>query len=69
MTYWQRHPRKELQDLLIEADKHGWRIERKKKYYRIKCPCGSCQESVHLTPSDPNYGKNKLNKMSHCERW
>jgi hypothetical protein len=33
------------------------------------CPCGRCMETVHISPSDPNYGRNKLNKMSKCSMW
>lgn len=54
-----RHPRKELEALLKEAEARGWRVTKGRKYYTIWCPCpGKHRETVHLTPSDPNYGRN-----------
>lgn len=64
-----RHPEKDLEDLLKVAEAHGWRITKRQRYYQARCPCGGCQETVHMTPSDPNYGRNKLNKMSKCPEW
>ncbi len=64
-----RHPRKELEQLLRDAEARDWRVDKKKRYYRCLCPCGDCMESVHLTPSDPNYPVNKRNKMEKCPEW
>ncbi|GAB3054345.1 hypothetical protein GCM10027079_21090 [Sediminivirga luteola] len=59
--YWAKHPKKELEALLGEFHEAGWRIENpKRKYYRVKCPCGEHKKSVHISPSDPNYVKNTL---------
>ena len=64
-----RHPDKRIEELLRVAEAHDWQVTRKNRYYLARCPCGRCQESVHLTPSDPNYVRNKLNKMSKCPKW
>ncbi|RCW43117.1 hypothetical protein DFQ14_1074 [Halopolyspora algeriensis] len=60
MGYWKKHPRKDLEEVLEVYDQHGWRVEDPPKYYRVKCPCGDHQRSIHLTPSNPNYGKQAL---------
>lgn len=58
--YWKRHPRKDLQMLLIEFDEEKWRIKNPPTYYKVYCPCPTKHKTmVHLTPSDPNYKKNK----------
>lgn len=58
--YWQQPSRKDLRPLLGEFHEAGWKIEDPPKYYRVKCPCGLHQRSIHLTPSDPNYVRNAL---------
>jgi hypothetical protein len=56
--------------LLKDAEARGWTVSKDKKYFKAKCDCPSkCYETIHLTPSDPNYGKNKRNKMAKCENW
>lgn len=57
---WPRHPVKELEAVLGEFYDAGWRIERLRKYYKAKCPCGDHMKMVHMSPSDPNYVKNML---------
>lgn len=65
-----RHPKPELEALIRQAEALGWRVTREKKYYKALCPCpGKCMETIHITPSDPNYVRNKHNKMSKCETW
>lgn len=56
-----RHPNKDIEKVLVEAEAHGWRFDTSGKvYWRALCSCGNRdhQRSVHLTPSDPNYPKN-----------
>jgi hypothetical protein len=54
-----RHPRKELEALLKEAESNGWRVTKGRRYYTIWCPCpGRHRETVHLTPSGSNYERN-----------
>lgn len=65
-----RHPVPDLERLLCDAEVRGWRVERGKKYFKAYCPCPlKCRETVHLTPSDPRYARNKRNKMSKCPGW
>lgn len=58
LGYWKKHQSKDIEKVLREYDQCGWRIEDPPKYYRVKCPCGKHQRSVHLTPSGPDYAKN-----------
>lgn len=60
MGYWHKHQRKDLEQVLRWFDSAGWRIESKAGYYRLYCPCGAHQRSFHLTPSNPNYGKQAI---------
>ena len=57
MGYWRKHQRKELEEVLAAFDAAGWTIEDPPMYYRVKCPCGEHQRSIHLTPSNPNHGR------------
>lgn len=60
MGYWRKHPRKDLEEVLVAFHKAGWLIEDSGTYYRVICPCGDHQRSIHLTPSNPNYGRQAL---------
>ena len=60
MGYWKRHQRKDLEAVLEEFDRMGWRIESTKKYYKLLCPCGQHKRWFHLTPSGTNYGRDAL---------
>jgi hypothetical protein len=60
MGYWRRHPNKDLEAVLEHFHQAGWRVIDQSRYYKVRCPCGLHQRSIHLTPSDPNYGKNAL---------
>jgi hypothetical protein len=54
-----RHPVKELEAVLREAEDKSWRVTKGKKYFKMKCPCaGKHMRTVHLSPSDPNYERN-----------
>lgn len=64
-----RHPNKELERLLTEAEAKGWRIAKGKRYYRMRCPCGSHQTWIHLTPSDPNHERNKRAWLARTGCW
>jgi len=57
MGYWPRHPKKDIEAVLIEFDLAGWTIDRS-GYYRAKCSCGLHQKRIALTPSGSNYAKN-----------
>lgn len=58
--------RQQLDELLADAEARGWRVERGKGYPKMFCPCGNHKATVHLTPSDPYYFRNK---RKHLERY
>ena len=61
MGYWRKHPKKDLEDVLEEFARHGWRIENPPRYYTVKCPCPDRHmRQIHLTPSNPRYANNAL---------
>ena len=65
-----RHPDKELEDVLRRAEAQGWRVERRKKYYKLYCPCGFKHlKTVHLSPSDPNYLRNLIGALTRMGCW
>jgi hypothetical protein len=64
-----RHPRRELEDLLADAEEHGWRIERRRKYYRGFCPCGRHAKTIHVTPSNPRYALDLAKAFERLECW
>lgn len=57
-----KHPDKDLERLLKDAESQGWRVVKRKraKYYKILCPCPEqhFKLSIHMTPSDPQYERN-----------
>ena len=50
-----KHQVKELEAVLRQAEAGGWCVEKGKKYFGMRCPCGKHQRRVHLTPSNPKY--------------
>ncbi|WP_395109766.1 hypothetical protein [Actinomadura sp. SCN-SB] len=61
---------KELRAIRKEAEEKGWRVFRKKKYWKMYCPCPrKCKKTVRLTPSDPNYVKNLLGELRRATCW
>jgi hypothetical protein len=51
-----RHPKKDLEQALREAEEAGWRVELKGRYFKLKCSCPEKHiKTMHLSPSDPNY--------------
>jgi len=63
-----KHKVKELEAILTEAESKGWRVE-KTTYFRLRCPCGKHQTWVHLTPSNPKYAQEKLQKLQSTGCW
>ena len=55
-----KHRRQDLEKILVAAEAHGWVVTKGKNYFKLKCSCGDHLRSCHLTPSDPNYGRNLL---------
>lgn len=54
-----RHPDRDIETELREAEAHGWIVLPGRTYWKAKCPCGNhAKWSIHLTPSDRNSVKN-----------
>lgn len=65
-----RHPVKELEAVLRAAEEQGWRVQKRKKYFRMFCPAEClCMRSVHLTPSSNTYLKNLQMWLRRCPCW
>lgn len=71
MGYWPKHPKKELEAVLGEFHEASWTIEKAKKYYKVKCPCGDHMRTIHLSPSNPNYAKDVMKWLPRqtCYPW
>jgi hypothetical protein len=53
-------------DEAVEAvAEHGWHAARttKRGYLIMRCSCGSHQETLHKTPSNPNHFRQKAARM------
>jgi hypothetical protein len=65
-----RHPRKELEGLLRDAEEQGWRVVKDRLYFKLKCPCAAKHfTTVHLTPSNPRYQLNKRKWLVRRTCW
>lgn len=65
-----KHQVKELEAVLREGERKGWRVEKGKKYSKMLCPnrC-KCRKTVHLTPSGAHYEENLRHKLSRDTCW
>ncbi len=65
-----RHRKKDFEKLLREAERRGWRIRRRKGYFRIRCPepC-KCSPCVVLTPSSSRTLLNTRKAFERCTGW
>jgi hypothetical protein len=47
-----RHPKKDIELVLVEAEAHGWRIDPSgKKYWKAYCGCSQKHfHTIHLSP-------------------
>lgn len=63
------HPVKELEKFLQSLESQGWRVSRGRKYYQARCNCGAHQMGIHLTPSDPNYLRNRKGAFRRTGCW
>lgn len=61
-----RHPKKEWEALLSEAEARGHTVTRGQRYFRIWCRCGDDMESIPLTPSNR---RTLRNKTANLRRW
>jgi hypothetical protein len=66
-----KHPIKELETVLKEAEAKGWRVEKGKKYFKIWCPkrCGKHWKTVKLTPSGGTYLQNLIGQLQRATCW
>jgi hypothetical protein len=65
-----RHPRKELEALLKEAENQGWTVQRGGRYFKLKCGCPAKHfTTLHLSPSDPRYERNKRHWLARMTCW
>jgi hypothetical protein len=64
-----RHSRPELEAVLAEAERKGWRVNRGKKYYMMLCPCGHHMKTVKLTPSGRDYKRNLVKQLIRATCW
>lgn len=69
MGYWQRHQDKDLEKVVGLLHRHGYKILDPPKYYTVRCRCGLHQRQVHLTPSNPNYGKEVIRWARRHRCW
>ena len=64
-----RHPRKELEQLLRDAELQGWQVT-KGRYFKLACPCPQRHlKWVHLTPSGANYERNLRAELARSTCW
>lgn len=54
------HPWKEGRDAIAAAAAMGWTASRSKTKFKMTCACGKHITWMHLTPSNPNYFKERL---------
>lgn len=61
-----RHPTKDGRDAIDKLKAIGWSVDDDTKgYFKLRCPCGNHLAWLHLTPSNPNYFKERI---AHCRR-
>lgn len=65
--YWPKHPDKDLQAVLVVFNENEWEIIRGNGYYKMRCPCGAHKLTLHLSPSNPNHGKEKIQQMKRTD--
>ncbi len=64
------HQVKELEAILREAERKGWRVTKGKLYFKMWCPCPAKHwKTVKLTPSGANYRKNLLGQLGRATCW
>lgn len=66
-----KHPNKDLEKLLREAEDKGWRIEKRpNRYFKMKCPCDKLHiKTVKLTPSNPYYELHLRGQLKRATCW
>ncbi len=66
-----KHPKKELEAVLREAEAQNWRVsKRPNRYFKVKCPCDDLHiKTVKLSPSNPYYEKQLRSELSRSTCW
>lgn len=65
-----RAQRKDIEALLADLERRGWRVTRKKAYYMAKCTCPAKHfKTIHLTPSSPYYLTNLTHWFKRQSCW
>ena len=66
-----RHPRQDLEALLREAERKGWRVDfnPRRGYWRLRRGCGRHQTWVHKTPSNPRYANERCGWLARETCW
>lgn len=67
-----KHPDKNIEAVLQEAEDHGWTVKKAKgaAYYKVLCSCGRHTKwSIHATPSTSDYAKNLAAWFHRQECW
>lgn len=64
-----RHQNKELEAILVDAERQGWRVVRANKF-KMYCPCPEKHmATIALTPSGSNYAVNRRNALDRDTCW
>ena len=65
-----KHSTNEIESVLREAERKGWRIDGGgNSYFKMKCPCPNKHlKTVHLTPQQ-NYAKNLRRYLKRQTCW
>ena len=66
-----KHPDKDLERLLREAERKRWRVEKRpNRYFKMKCPCDALHiKTVKLSPSNPYYEQQLRNQLRRTTCW
>lgn len=65
-----KHPIKELEAVLKEAEGKGWLVTKGKKYFMMWCSCAKKhKKSLKLTPSTRTYKKNLMGELRRATCW
>jgi hypothetical protein len=64
-----KHQKPWLEAILRDAEDRGWIVTKGKRYYKMRCSCGSHQKTVKLSPSDANYGRNLIGWLKRSGCW
>jgi hypothetical protein len=66
-----KHPNRDLEAVLREAEAKGWRVEKRpNRYFKMKYPCDRLPiKTVKLTPSNPYYEMQLRGELSRRTCW